>query len=97
MENTGQHILSTTPDFKLHDNKNIIIGTFLGGPLAGAFLMIENFRNLNQQQHVIKSWMIAIVGLLVLIASTYISIVEKIPNIFFSFLSIMVVSFFVNK
>jgi hypothetical protein len=97
MENISQHILPETPEFKLHDNKNIIIGTFLGGPLAGAFLMSENFKNLNQQHFVVKTWAIAIAGLLVLIASAYIPIIEKIPNIFFSFLSIMIVSFFVNK
>lgn len=35
---------------QLYSLRQITIGTFLGGPLNGAFLLFENFRNLNEIQ-----------------------------------------------
>lgn len=51
---------------KIYTDKSVLIGTFLGGPLAGGYLIAENFKTLNQNDKVKKVWIITIITLLVI-------------------------------
>ncbi len=79
-----QDLLSETINEKLHKSITIIIATFFGGPLAAAFLLVENFKNLNRVSFISKTWLIAIGVLLFTFAVEYIPIINKIPSIAFN-------------
>lgn len=61
----------------------VLIGTYLGGPLAGSYLMSKNFEALNQKNYAKNTLLIGIIansllfGLLIIIPS---SVIDQIPN-----------------
>jgi hypothetical protein len=73
-------ILSSVPDYKLYKDRAIYVGTFLGGPLAGGYLIAENFKKLGQPEKVKSTWMIAIaVAALLLVVVFLVPGFEKVP------------------
>lgn len=64
---------------KLYSQKQIVLGSVLGGPLNGAFLLFENFRNLNDIQ---KGATALLSGFTLLVAYLFIaySIPERYTN-----------------
>lgn len=93
-----ENILEPIPNFKLHKKQTITISTFFAGPLVGAYLIAENFNQLNERSNAIKTWIYAITGTIVLVCSLiFIPAIEKIPNFLFAVLYTLIASFFVQK
>jgi hypothetical protein len=55
-------------DTKLYNGQSILIATLFGGPLAGGYLISENFRYLGEPEKAKQTWIFAILGLSVLLA-----------------------------
>ena len=71
----------------LHTQKNIVAATFLGGPLAGGYLIFRNFRNLGNDDAGEHSLLIAIIAAVVIFGNLPFLLPEQ-----FQLLSIHVVS-----
>jgi choline-glycine betaine transporter len=94
---TDEQVLLLTPTYKLNREWAIFLATFLGGPLAGAFLMAENFKNLSQPERVKWTWGIGISVCILLICIGYIPALDRIPTPFYSVLSVALAQQFVRR
>ena len=93
-----ENILEHVPDFKLHKKQTIMICTFLAGPFVGAYLIAENFNQLNERRRAIKTWIYTIAGTIILFCSIiFIPALEKIPNFLFTVLYTLIASYFVKR
>lgn len=75
---------STITD-KLYNERAILIATFIGGPLAGGYLLAKNFGTLNEPVKASRTWMITIGIFLLLAGSLFVPAMDKIPAIVYSF------------
>jgi hypothetical protein len=75
------------PRARLHTQKNIVAATFLGGPLAGGYLISRNFRALGNDDAGEHSLLIAIIAAVVIFGNLPFLLPEQ-----FQLLSIPVVS-----
>jgi hypothetical protein len=75
-----ENLLVAPPAFKLYRDKSIYVGTFLGGPLAAAYLITENFKALGQSDKIRNTWIIAILATIAIFsAALLIPGVQKLP------------------
>lgn len=73
-------ILPPLRENKLYEESSIQIATFLGGPIAGGYLIAENFKSLGQINKVRTTWIFAsLLTFIVLGLPLLISVVDKIP------------------
>ena len=54
------HLINPVPEYKLYSVKQVYWGTFLGGPLAGGFMIAENFNRLGDKVKSRNTWAITI-------------------------------------
>jgi L-cystine uptake protein TcyP (sodium:dicarboxylate symporter family) len=74
--------LPATPFRKLYDTKEIIVGTFLGGPLAAGYLLAENYKHFDENKKAKKTWIIAILSAVILYSIVlFVPQIEYIPVI----------------
>lgn len=52
----------------LYNSTSVLVATFIGGPLAGGYLISENFRYLGEPEKAKQTWIYAILCLSVLLA-----------------------------
>ena len=69
---------------KFYTDRAVLIGTFIGGPLVGAYLIAQNFKTLNEPSKVRQTWFIAIGALVVAVGIGLIPPLDKIPSFLFS-------------
>src|SRR4051812_8810732 len=74
-------IFSETLGRKLYSTKGVMVGTLLGGPLAGAFLLARNFKALNQPEKVGRTWLFSILIFIFIIILGVVA--EQIPQVLF--------------
>lgn len=69
------------PAQKIYKDRAILVGTFLGGPLAAGYLIAENFKAFNDTDKVKKTWIYAILATIIVFGGVFM-IPEnvKIPN-----------------
>jgi len=68
---------------KLYTTNWVIFATYIGGPLAGAYLMSKNFENLNNKKFALNTLIIGILATLLLFGILPFipeSILNSIPN-----------------
>jgi uncharacterized membrane protein YkvI len=76
-----ENVLTAPADYKLYNERSIVLGSFLGGPLVSAYLIAENFRNLGQRNKIRMTWIIGVVVMVALLVISFtISNYIKIPN-----------------
>ena len=78
-------LFPSTVTEKLYNERAILIGTFVGGPLAGGYLLARNFAALNEPAKAGKTWMIVIGVLLLLAGLVFIPAMDAVPSIVYSF------------
>lgn len=78
-------VLSETLGRKLYSKKAVMIGTLLGGPMAGGYMLAKNFRTVNRAEKSSKVWSIASAAFLGLIMLTFI-VPQQVPSFLFIFL-----------
>lgn len=77
-------VFEEVPTEKIYSERAISVGTFMGGPLVGGYLMAENFKVFGDSDKVKKTWIISILatiavfGLIFLIPENI-----NIPNVVF--------------
>jgi len=80
---------------KIYTDREIYVGTFLGGPLVAGYLIAENFKVFNEIGKAKKTWIYSIMGTILLIVG--VSIIPddvKIPNFFIPFIYTAIACFF---
>ena len=89
-----EELLEEIKDVKLHSMRGILIGTFLGGPLAAGYLVMENYQNLGNRDSASKSLIYGILGTIILFGITLAlpeEIMDRIPSAAISFVSVAVI------
>lgn len=79
---------------KFYTSGWVIFATYLGGPLAGGYVMSKNFENLGNKEYAKKTLYIGAVSTLVLLTTFALlpnSIMDKIPKRFFPIVYISIV------
>lgn len=70
-----------TPTKKIYKDRAIWAGTFLGGPLAGGYLIAENFKVFNEPDKAKKTWIYAIIATVLIIGGIFlVPNLDKIPR-----------------
>jgi len=59
------------PVYKIYKEGAIIVGTFLGGPLAAGYMIAENFKAFQEPQKVRKTWVYAIFATVISLIAIY--------------------------
>ena len=71
---------------KLYTERAILIGTFIGGPLAGGYLLARNFSAMEKGGRAGITWVVTITVLLLTLATAFIPALESVPPVVFSFI-----------
>ena len=79
-------LFSSTITYKLYNERTILIGTFVGGPLAGGYLLAQNFEALSEPAKAGKTWMVTIGVMLLLFGSAFVPAADAIPGIVYNLL-----------
>lgn len=90
-------MFSSTITQKLYTEKAVLIGTFLGGPFVGAYLIAKNFKALDEPAKIGSTWIIATVVFLIAVGSGFIPGLEKVPALVYSFVICMIAHTFTKK
>lgn len=78
-------LFPSTLSGKLYHERAVLIATFLGGPLAGGYLLAQNFTTLQDPAKVNKAWLGTIGALLFIMISVFIPVLDKLPPVAWSF------------
>lgn len=70
-----------TPTNKIYKDREIWVGTFLGGPLVAGYLIAENFKAFNETDKAKKTWIYAIIASVLVFGGAFLIPDNiKIPN-----------------
>jgi hypothetical protein len=77
-----ENLLTAPANYKLYNERSIVLGSFLGGPLVSTYLIAENFRNLGHINKIRMTWLIgSVVTVVLLVFAFIIPNYIKIPNV----------------
>ena len=79
-------VLIDIPFYKLYSIRAITLGTFFGGILPGAYMLAQNFKELNESRKASITWLCTAAVVLFIIATLFVPALDKIPSVAFSFL-----------
>ncbi len=82
---------------RLHTPKNIVAATFLGGPLAGGYLISRNFRILGNDDAGEHSLLIAIIAAVLIFGNLFVLLPENFPLIAIPIVSAAIVFYIVRS
>jgi len=86
-------ILPVPPEYKINIENGILIATFIGGPIAGAILIAENFNRFGKKSSARNTWVFTILGIMLFtITLFYTRILEFLSPITLPFLYTGVIS-----
>ncbi len=69
------------PTAKIYKDREIYVGTFLGGPLVAGYLIAENFKNFNEPDKARKTLIYSIIATIIIFGGIFlIPDTVKIPN-----------------
>lgn len=81
--NAAPHIIDNTKTLKMYSSKAMGIATFLGGPLAGAYMMGENFKAMGKPREGQISLVSGIVFTLLLFTFLFLApenVIDRVPQ-----------------
>ena len=78
-------LFSPSFDRKLYTERAILIGTFIGGPLAGGYLLAQNFSTLDKKADAGRTWLIVTVLMLLTMSTAFVPALDSIPAFVYSF------------
>ena len=77
----GLTLNNNIPSQKIYKDKEIYVGTFLGGPLVAGYLMANNFKVFGESNKGKRTWMYTIITTIVIFGGIFlIPNIDKIPN-----------------
>ena len=77
-----ESLFSSAVTGKLYYERAVMVGTLLGGPLVAGYLLAENYKALEQEEKVNKTWLFTIIGFLCILTIAYIT-PGKVPSYIF--------------
>lgn len=89
-----------TAHLKFYSSKSIWGATFLGGPLAGAYMMSENYNALGETEKGLKSLLLGIGATIILFTALFMlpeSVVDNIPRQLIPFVYTVIIWAIVDK
>ena len=90
-------IFSSTITQKYYTERAILIATFIGGPLAGGYLIAKNFGAFGQPVKKKLAWLITIGVLLLVFGSALLPFFDAIPGIAYSLVFCLSAHFLARK
>jgi hypothetical protein len=69
---------------KLYNERSVLIGTFIGGPLVAGYLIAQNFKALEQPGNANKTWLLTAFVFVFLFVSDFIPGLADVPAIAYS-------------
>lgn len=74
---------------KIYSGRMVHLGAFFGGPLGAGYLLVSNYKALDQEEKVGITWAMAILGMLVYIGTAVVInyYVYDLPDVFYGLLS----------
>jgi hypothetical protein len=88
-----------TPDrpIKIYTSRAILVSTFLAGPMAGGYMLAENFKAFGERRRATWSLIISILGTaLLMTVANLIPFIDKVPPIAFSAAALVVIHQMIN-
>jgi len=85
-------LLEEIPIGKVYSQKQIVIGTLIGGLLVAAYLLSANFKVFNERSKVGATWVIFVMVGILFSLSSLVPGLERLPNIVFIILGAVIVS-----
>ncbi len=82
-------LFDTAVTHRFYNLRAIVIGTFIGGPFAGAYLSASNFKMIGEHGKAIRTWVLAVVLFAIIIFMSLIPGLENIPALVYSFVFCM--------
>jgi len=82
MENDSTLVVQ--PAGKVYKTQMIIVATFFGGILAGAYLLASNFKTFGDKKKANATWLLTILVLLFLVSTLFIPVLSKVPSLVYS-------------
>jgi|GEM_PF-59252 len=92
MSNANEDLLIDMPTEKVYNQKQIIIGTFLGGILAAAYMLAANFKTFGQPTKAKTTWFFAFLFFAFIFISAFVPVLDSIPGYVFTVVSITAVA-----
>lgn len=92
-----EDILTPSLTYKLNKEWAIFLAAIIGGPIAGAYLIGENYRNLGEPQKVKWIWLLAIAFMAFLFLVDYIPGINQIPPLLYPVLVAGLTQLYVKK
>jgi hypothetical protein len=78
-------VLSKTLGKKLYSKRAVMIGTLVGGPLAGGYMLAKNFKTIEKPEKTSQAWTVAVAAIFGIILLAVI-IPRQVPDFLFIFL-----------
>jgi len=81
-----QEIMSDNeiPAVKLYKDREIWVGSMLGGPLVAGYMIGENFKAFGERDRIWKTWVISIAVTVLLFVSVLVPQLDRVPGFFFA-------------
>ncbi|HMI79031.1 MAG TPA: hypothetical protein VK484_09555 [Ferruginibacter sp.] len=92
-----EDLLENISDTQVYTTRTIVISTFFGGLIAGSYMIYQNFKAFGDQRKAGTTIVITVLVMLLLIASTFVPVLEQIPGIIYGIVITMVVSLLTQK
>jgi len=67
-----ENLFQEIPAEKLYKPINIYVATFFGGPLVAGYLIASNYKALNENRNVAKTWVFTIIGSILIVVLSYV-------------------------
>lgn len=75
---------SKMPTEKIYKDKEVWVGTYLGGPLVAGYLIAENFKVFGEMNKARRTWIIAIISTVAIFSGAFFApYIDRIPNFLF--------------
>ena len=75
-------LFSSTVTRKLYNERAVMVGTLLGGPLVAGYFLAENYKALDQGEKVNRTWLFTVIGFLLILTIAYIT-PHRVPSYIF--------------
>jgi hypothetical protein len=73
------------PVEKIYKDKEVWVGTFLGGPVVAGYMIARNFKALGENSKVLKTWAVTLVATVFIFGIAFFApYAERVPNFLFT-------------
>lgn len=92
-----EDLLEDISDKQVYTIRTIVISTFFGGLIAGSYMIYKNFKVFGDQRKASTTIVITVLVMILLVASTFVPVLEQVPGIIYSIVITLAVSLLTQK